>query len=409
MLRFWVSRHPSLRTRLRFAPQPQQVVAASGELPLHVLDVDGADDPAAAAEALRVEFETPAFDYPTEFPVRMGVVRRAGEVTHMVVQYCHLAVDGGGIDAMVRDLDHLDRSTGKGSVPPDALNPLELARIQATPAGLRPSVKSLRYWQEQLHGVPSRRFAEPGEGCEPRFWELCLYSPAMYLALKSIAARTETNTTHVLFAAYAVALAQVTGIQPSLAMTIVSNRFRPGFGEFVGQITQAGLCVVDVADCTFDEVVARAWKAVTAGALNGYYEPAAHRALLDRLGEGRGEPIDISCFVNDRRRDAEPAPGERPAAEDELRAALALSTLRWDRKQPTFDATLFLQVDSGPDLNAPRRIAEQDQQRDPAVFLAVWADTRYLPPSDVERFVTAMERILVQAALDPSTTTDVKP
>ncbi|HEY2791083.1 MAG TPA: condensation domain-containing protein, partial [Micromonosporaceae bacterium] len=204
MLRFWVSRHPSLRTRLRFAPHTQQVVAESGELPLHVLDVDGPDDPSVAAESLRVEFETPAFAYATEFPVRMGVVRRDGEVTHMVVQYCHLAVDGGAIDAMVRDLECLDRKTGTGGVSADGLNPLELARIQCTPAGLRPSVKSLRYWQEQLHDVPSRRFAEPGEGCEPRFWELCLYSPAMYLALKSIAARTETNTTHVLFAAYAV-------------------------------------------------------------------------------------------------------------------------------------------------------------------------------------------------------------
>lgn len=250
MLRFWVSRHPSLRTRLRFAPHPQQVVAESGELPLHVVDVDGADDPAAAAESLRVEFEMPHFDYAKEFPVRMGVVRRGGEVTHMVVQYCHLAVDGGGIDAMVRDLENLDRDTGEGGSPANALTPLELARIQSTPAGLRPSDKSLRYWREQLHDVPSRRFAEPGEGCEPRFWELCLYSPAMYLALKSIAARTETNTTHVLFAAYAVALAQVTGIQPSLAMTVVSNRFRPGLGDLVGQISQPGLCVVRVADCT---------------------------------------------------------------------------------------------------------------------------------------------------------------
>lgn len=408
MLRFWVTRHPSLRTRLRFAPHPQQVVALSGELPLHVLDVDGADDPVVAAEALRVEFETPAFDYENEFPVRMGVVRRAGEVTHMVVQYCHLAVDGGGIDAMIRDLENLDQETGEGTAPADALTPLELARIQSTPAGLRPSRKSLRHWREQLRDVPSRRFAEPGEGCEPRFWELCLYSPAMYLALKSIAARTETNTTHVLFAAYAVALAQVTGVQPSLAMTVVSNRFRPGLGDLVGHISQPGLCVVEVADCTFDEVVLRAWKAVTAGALHGYYEPAARRAMLEQLAEERGEPIDTSCFINDRRRDAEPQPGEVPATEQELRAALAKSTLRWDRKLPVFDETLFLQVDSGPDLNAPRRIVEEESQHDPAVFLAAWADTRYLPPRDVEAFLTAMEQILVRAALNPDTVTDVK-
>jgi hypothetical protein len=407
MLGFWVSRHQSLRTRLRFTPEPQQVVAAAGEVALHVLDVDGGDDPAAAAESLRVDFEAPAFDYPNEWPVRMGVVRQADTVTHMVVQYCHLAMDGGGIDAMVADLAHLDPDSGAGTAPVRSLTPLELARIESTEAGLRTSDKSLRYWEKRLREAPARRFGEPGEGCEPRFWELCCYSPAMYLALKSVAARTETNTTHVLLAAYAVALARVTAIHPSLALTIVSNRFRPGFGDLVGQISQVGLCVVEVADTTFDEVVARAWKAVTAAALHGYYHPPSHRALLDRLSRERGEPIDISCFVNDRRRDAEPEPGAPLASAEDLSAALPRTTLHWDRKQPTFDGTLYLQVDSGPDLNAPRRPVVREQQ-DPAVFLAVWADTRYLPPDDIEEFVREMEDVLVRAALDPLATTGVK-
>jgi hypothetical protein len=409
MLRFWVGRHQSLRTRLRFTPAPRQVVYESGEVPLHVLDVDGADEPAAAAESLRADFEAPAFDYPNEWPVRMGVVRRGGEVTHMVVQYCHLAVDGGAIDAMVADLAHLDEM-GADSAPVRGLVPLELARIQASAAGRRPSEKSLRYWEDLLRSIPPRRFAEPGDGCEPRFWELCCHSPAMYLALKSIAARTGTNTTHVLLAAYAVALAKVTGIQPSVAQTVVSNRFRPGFGDLVGQLSQPGLCVVDVADCVFDEVVGRAWKSVTAGALHGYYHPGSQQALLDRLSAERGEPIDIGCFVNDRRRNAEPEPGEPLPTAEQLRAALARTTVQWDRKQAVFDATVFLQVDSGPDLNAPRNApgrAGTSESDGPAVFLAVWADTRYLPPPQVEEFVRAMEGILVQAALDPATRTGV--
>src|SRR5580658_8741280 len=52
MLRFMVSRHPALRTRLRFVAgpsgerHPQQVVAASGEVPLQVVDLGDDDDPA---------------------------------------------------------------------------------------------------------------------------------------------------------------------------------------------------------------------------------------------------------------------------------------------------------------------------------------------------------------------------
>ena len=423
MLRFWISRHPGLRTRICFMPEPRQVVAESGEIALHVLDVDEDEDgddagaatgaAAAAAEALRAQFEAPAFDYPNEWPVRMGVVRRGGEVTHMVVQYCHLAVDGGGIDAMVRDLAHLD--AGAPYPPAPGPSPLELARIQATAAGRRTSDKSLRYWGDLLRRIPTQRFPSPGEGLEPRFWELCCYSPALHLALQRIAARTETNTTHVLLAAYAVALADVTGIQPSVAQTVVSNRFRPGLGDLVGQISQPGLCVVEVGGLTFDEVVARAWKAVTAGALHGYFHPAACRAMLERLSQERGERIDVSCFVNDRRKDAEPEPGAPLPTDDELRAALARTTLRWDRRQSVFDAGLFLQVDSGPDLNAPprplsdERTSEQsEQEQEPAVFLAVWADTSYLPPPQVERFARAMEEITVQAALDPLTATGVR-
>ena len=432
MLRFWMSRHQGLRTRLSFTPEPRQVVAESGEIALHVVDVDGdegvdvdgsgdeCDDPgaaAAAAEALRAQFEAPAFDYAHEWPVRMGVVRRAGAVTHMVVQYCHLAVDGGGIDAMVRDLAHLDEGAGptRGTPtdpaarlgpPVPGRTPLELARIQAGPAGRRASEKSLRYWEGLLRRIPAQRLPEPGEGREPRFWELCCHSAALHLALQRIAARTGANTTHVLLAAYAVALARVTGIQPSVAQTVVSNRFRPGLGDIVGQISQPGLCVVEVADCLFDEVVDRAWKSVTAGALHGYYHPAGHRAMLERLGAERGEPIDVSCFVNDRRRDAEPAADAAAPTAEDVRAALAHTTLRWERKAPVFDATLYLQVDSGPDLNAPR--PRENQDSNPAVFLAVWADTRYLPPPQVERFVRALEEIAVQAALDPLVRTGVQ-
>ncbi|WP_034260603.1 condensation domain-containing protein [Actinospica robiniae] len=418
MLRFWICRHPSLRTRLRFEPdeasagsprrpvRPLQEVAAAGEVALHVVDVDAEDDPAAAAEELRVEFEVPAFDYANEWPVRMGVVCRDGEVTHMVVQYCHLAVDGGGIDAMVADLESLDRTSGLETAPPNGITPLELARSQSTPAGRRASDKSLRHWANALRGVPARRFGHAGEGCEPRFWELYCYSPAMHLALQRIADRTETNTTHVLFAAYAVALARVTGVNPSLAQTIVSNRFRPGLGPLVGAVSQPGLCVVEVADKTFDEVVALAWKAVTAGALHGYYRPDGRNELLDRLSEEHDEPFDISCFVNDRRREAELEPGRPLPSEEQVQAALKQSMFRWERKESTFSGSLFLQVDSGPDLTAPERITPE-QLAVPAVYLEVWADTRYLPPDDMETFARTMEEITVQAAFDPAVATGV--
>jgi hypothetical protein len=346
---------------------------------------------------LRVEFEAPAFDYPDEWPVRMGVVCRDGGVTHMVVQYCHLAVDGGGIDAMVRDLAFLDKAGGIETAPMHGITPLDVARAQAGPAGRRANDKSLRYWAAALHGVPARRFRGEGPGQQPPVWELYGYLPAMHLALQRIAARTGTNTTHVFLAAYAVALAEITGVDPSVAQTIVSNRFRPGFADIVGVISQPGICVVEVADRSFDEVVDVAWKAVTAGALHGYCRPSDRYALLERLAEEHGELFDLACFVNDRRRDAELEPGGPVPTEADVRAALPQSTYTWERKELAFSGRLFLQVDSGPELTAPVRVTPE-QLKTPAVYLEVWADTRFLPPDDIEAFARLMEQVTVQAA-----------
>jgi hypothetical protein len=74
LLRYLVSRHQSLRTRLRFHPggAAEQVLSEAGELTLELVD---ADDPAAAAEEVRARYAAQAFDYEREWPVRMAVVR----------------------------------------------------------------------------------------------------------------------------------------------------------------------------------------------------------------------------------------------------------------------------------------------------------------------------------------------
>src|SRR6266851_9188013 len=123
MLRFLVSRHPALRTRLRFSAgpsgdrHPRQAVAASGEVPLHIADIGDGDDPAAAAEELRSRYELTWFDYENEFPVRMGVIRQSGALVHLVAGCSHVMVDGAGLEFLYRDLKHLDRATGEAAAP----------------------------------------------------------------------------------------------------------------------------------------------------------------------------------------------------------------------------------------------------------------------------------------------------
>lgn len=433
VLRFVVSRNPALRTRVRFVDgpsgprHPRQVVAESGELPLQVFDIEDGDDPDAAAERVRLRYELTAFDYENEFPVRMGVIRQAGAAVRLIACYSHMMVDGSGIEALVRDLEYLDRATGAQTAPAPAFRPLELALSQGGPAGRRQNEKSMRHWAGQLERLSSWQIdehdqhdgpGEPGaseqsrEPLETRFWQLVGYSPAMEIGLRAIAARTGASDTYVLLAAYAVAGARVLGRNPSLAQIVVNNRFRPGFADAVAQVCQPGICVVDVADVTFDEVVHRAWKAATNASLYGYYDTLARDRLLEETAARLGRPLDIDWHLNDRRGMAMfgPRSDESPLSEAELRTAISEALphtqMFWNHKQPTSDGTLFIHVDPCLRSFIPDDVF-LDEDR-PAVHLQVWVDTHHFRTAQIEAFTREMEAIVVQAAFDAAVPTGVR-
>jgi hypothetical protein len=384
-----VSRHQALRTRLSLAGDPpRQTVVVDGTVDLEIV-ASPAEDADATAEALRSRYEFTPFDLETEFPVRWGVVTVGDVPSHLVVQYSHLAVDGFGIEALVRDLP--DRQQ-----PVAGVRAVELAHRQAQPAERRHSAKSLRHWQAVLRDLPATRFGSSDDPRTPRFWELVCHSPALHLALQVVATRTGVETGHVLLAAYGIALSRVTGRAPSVAQVLVSNRFRPGFADAVCHLTQPGICVIDVGGTDdLDTVARRVWRSATSAYLHGYFDPADHAAMLDRLAAERGEPIDISCFVNDRRGPAAAVP-ETPPTPEQIRAALPRTTVRWDRALPTYDGTLYLQVDAGSGPQA-------------AVELAIWADTHRLSPAQIEACARGIEAAAVRAALEPARDPDAPP
>jgi hypothetical protein len=404
MLRYIVSRHQTLRTRFRYVPHglPQQVVSESGEIALDIVDVgsdanaetaDEADAKAeAAAEQLRSHYEFTPFDHPNEWPVRMGVIRRDGALTHLVVQYCHLVIDGFGINAVVRDLANQDLATGAGTTPVAGLTPLEIAARQRSAAGVRQSERSLRYWADMLRTIPAQRLGTSTDPREPRFWDHIRRSPALYVALRSIAHRTGVGAGHVLLAIYAVALARQTGRSPSVTQVLVSNRFRPGCADSASHLTQPSICAIDVVDTTFDAVVNRAWQAATTAYLYGYFDTLAHNELVRRVTRERGE-FDISCFVNDRTSQSGPLPLGTPPDEAELRVALPASTTWWERKLDTFDGTLYVSFDAVvPD----------------AIDVSVCADTHRLGPRDIEALAERLETVAVEAAFDGNVPTRVR-
>ena len=385
-LAYVMGRHPSLRTLLEFDADgdPKQVAYTEGELPVEIID-SGAADPDALAEQTRIRYESTDFDYEHEWPLRMAAICRDGAPTHSVAVYNHLALDAHGLAVLVDDLVRPDRDQ-----PVTATQPLEQARQQSRPSAQRHTDSALRHWERVLRAAAPQRFGESADHREPRFWRLRYYSPAADRAMRLIAARNGTDTSPVLLAAYAVALATTVGNNPVVLQLAVSNRFRPGFAESVSPLAEASPCLLDVAGVTFDRAVGRAVQAAMSTYLNAYYDPVQRAALVARINEERGEQIELGCYFNDRR-----VPGARagepvPTAMDVL-AAVPGSALTWGQHTSVLQPPLYVDVNDADD----------------GVAFTMTADTHQIAPADMAAIVRTLEMVVVEAAQNPAVDTGV--
>ena len=395
-LRFYLSRFQAMRTLLRFeADQPPiQVVHACGTAPLRILDLaDDADDAdtAAALASLVAEHEQRSFDDEREFPIRMVLLRRAGRLTHLLTVLNHFATDGAGAFAMYEDFLHRDPVTGlaRGPVP---THPLDLTAQQATAAGRRQSDASLRYWEKQLAALPKRRPTAAVPETGSRYRRATLRSVPLLLGATRIAHRLDCDVSAVLLGLFATALARLTGEHPVAAQMLVSNRFRPGMADIVGNVSQSGLFVVDVADTTVDDVIERAQRAVTRTYKYAYFDLEQWKALLASVERERGEELAL-CYYNDRpSQRCGTAPGSEPSAQAVAEAAAG--SIAWT-ELPFFNERLMVTIDTALD-------------DDEAVTVLVSADTWHVPRKDMEALARTMESLAVAAACDPATVTGIR-
>jgi Condensation domain len=257
-LRFLICRHQALRTRLAFTgdDRPQQVVARAGEVPMQVVEA-GREDPAQVAADLHRRYDAYVFDETREWPIRWAVIASGGTATHLVSAISHLVIDGPSMITMLRDLAARDPVSGAAAGPVTALQPLALARWQATPAGKHKSDNALRSWERLLRVIPARRSGCSPDPRQPPYWQLFYDSPASHLVSRLLAARTGTSTSIVLLAAFAITIARITGVSPAVVSILANNRFRREIADTVSPLCLSVPCVIDVAGASFEEVVRR--------------------------------------------------------------------------------------------------------------------------------------------------------
>ncbi len=381
-LAYLVGRYQTMRTRLRFPAggRPRQTVHDRGEIVLEVVDA-GESDPDEAAQQLRLRYETTPYDFAGEWPVRMGVIRKDGALTHQVSIMCHLVTDAFGGAVMLREV-------GAGeTAPPTGRSSLDQARWQRSPAGTRTNEAALRHWEGALRALtpPRHVSADPRS---PRHWQGEFASPAMHEAVRAIAARVQVDTGPIVLALYAIASARVTGDHPVVTRPVVGNRFRPGLAGVVANIAQNSICLLDVAGAV-DEAIERVRRTAVVAFKHAYFDPIALDELAARVSEDRGTDVDVRCFFSDRRLPTSttaPGPDPTPAS---VRAARSLTTLEWVSKQDNPLETFMLYVENVPDT----------------LRFTVFVDTHYLSPDEMEAVFRAMEDVAVAAAFDPTART----
>jgi hypothetical protein len=395
-LRFLMSRFPSMRTRLRFDAEgrPTQELFGSGTITLEVydaVDVDPHGDGPRAAEAMAAaierEYKSRPFDYAGQWPVRMAVVRWRGRPAHQVTVMHHLISDAQGGTIMLREVKARETAAVTG------MQQLEQARWQRSPAGQRQNERALRHWEAVLRTVPARQLPGPTDPRTPRHWAAEFSSPALTAALPVIAARTGADLPAIRLALFAVALYRATGVSPAVVRPIVNNRFRPGLSDVVCMVAQAGVCVLDAADATVDQVVERARRATMPAYKHAYFHPEGLRQLIARISLERGEDVSIGCFFNDRSANP-PVPDDRAGTAGELEQALLdarkKTTFRWTARQEIQAERLFVSVDDAPG----------------GLLFEIRVDTHFVSPADTEALAHAMETAAVEAALDRAESAD---
>jgi hypothetical protein len=384
MLRYIMSRFPTARTRLVFdaAGQPTQAVAGGGETVLEIVDAGDADA-GQVADEVRLHYQDAAYDFAADWPLRMAAIRRDGVLTHLVVVMCHLVTDAGGAQILLEELDR------RVDTPLPEAQSLEQARWQASPAGLKQNATARRHWENILRAMPLRRFPASIDRHEPRHWRGEYTSQALGPALETITARTGVGSAAALLGVFAVSLARVGGVNPVAIRPMVNNRFRPGLDRVVCMLAQYGLCLLDVADLTLQEALARSQRASLSTHKNAYYDPAQMDALVDRVVAERGTDLELPCYFNDRRGPA--AGGGADWTAQRLREAAGLAEFVWTTRQDIPFEPLIVHID---DLPAATRVT-------------VFMDTHVISPADAEALLRGMEAVAVEAALDPTATTRI--
>lgn len=397
-LRALAERHEALRTTFPHAAGDaprEQVVAAEGTFTVTVLDHEELpDDAAGYADSLARGARAERFRLERDFPLRVSLVARSGAPVFAAMAASHAVTDVSAL-AVLKD-EWLGLLAGETLPPPASLTPLGLAAEEASPAGLRKSDASLRYWERIIRTGPQAMFAEPGaEGTEVRTPRLTLRSRRAARALALVAERTGGMPSTVLLTAWCALVAHRADQHACVAAVPTSNRYHPRLARSVNTLSQDALLFLDVRVPSFDALLRKAWGAALNAYRHSQFDAVALWEMIGRTTHERGSRFARDVVFNDV--STLPAAVATVTSGSDSDSASGEGGADPEADAPTGPET---ELSWGPDQVLPTRVLTFVHASGPLLHLSTWLDPALFKRDEAEAFLTGLVRLLEAAATD---------
>ncbi|MGW1059919.1 condensation domain-containing protein [Micromonospora rubida] len=383
VLRRLAETHQGLRTHYLNEPDgPRQRVEPAGTLVVKLRDC-AAEQADAAADSLFAELRGRCFDHTREWPIRFGVVEAAGRPCRLVVVVSHVSLDSWSLRLLIARFNALLAGEQADPAHDEVWEPLDEARYQQSPVGVRRSAAALAHWQHTLRVMPRTMFDfTPGAPAQPRFQSLALESAALAVAADRLATAGRISTSSVLLAGTAVTLAALSGRDSIGLQLIVGNRHDQLRQRLAAPTAQNGLFQVHLGDGDFADLARRCYRTGLAAYQHGYYDTQDLDKMIAATGLECGTHHDLTAYFNDIRggRDRWEAIDGQAVSRAEVERLREHSVEKVIGSWDVQDSKFFLNVDYAPDR----------------CLVSVLTDTAYVPsPMAVLR---GLENLLVEAA-----------
>jgi amino acid adenylation domain-containing protein len=308
-------RHPALRTSIALDQDTLvQVISPAPQVTLDIVAAEPASAPGLASYALHEPFDL------GQGPLLRARLIRASDTDHLLVLAAHRAIaDESSLTIMLTELGLLYSAQVTGGPAADdghqaILRPLagsfpDYALAQRRTLAGGGFETGLRYWREQLAGVPADGFpaARPPGGAQREARRAIRTSAAVgtLAALRQFAAARNVRARDVLLAGVQVLIARYTSAQDAVTGVTVSARREASLRAVVGPFTDIVVLRTSLSgDPAFAELVARAAAAMAAAHRQGDVPFGAVVAALRPLrGADRyplfGVGIDIAPGCDD--------------------------------------------------------------------------------------------------------------